>query len=211
MKRTLHGLVYASALAALGCAGKLDADYYAGYQGGDYDNYQAGEPAVVKVKEAGAAGAAWRDAGGAWRDAAAERVDWDAGEAAQAGNASPAQAGGASLQPPAAGSAGAAGSAAAATCDFRGLLQRKCSNPSCHGSPALSSGLDLTSPGLAMRVSGRQAGGGCSDKLLIDSAAPARSALYLRVSSTACGAQMPLGGSLTTDEQACVLSWIDAL
>jgi hypothetical protein len=47
--------------------------------------------------------------------------------------------------------------------------------------------------------------------LLIDKANPAQSAIYLKITGTTCGSQMPLGGSLTADEKACVLSWIDGL
>jgi hypothetical protein len=100
---------------------------------------------------------------------------------------------------------------AGAACDFRGLVQAKCGNASCHGAPASSTGLDLTSPALAMRVAGRKGPSACSNNLLIDTANPARSALYLKVTSMTCGSQMPLGGSLTPSEQACVLSWIEAL
>lgn len=100
---------------------------------------------------------------------------------------------------------------AAAACDFRGLVQMKCGNASCHGAPATNTGLDLTSPSLAMRVAGRKGPSACSSKLLIDTANPKQSALYLKVTGTSCGSQMPLGGTLSASEQACVLSWIEAL
>jgi hypothetical protein len=100
---------------------------------------------------------------------------------------------------------------AGAVCDFRALVQAKCGNASCHGAPASSTGLDLTSASLAMRVAGRKGPNACASKLLIDPANPAESALYFKVTGTTCGAQMPLGGSLTPGEQACVLSWIEAL
>jgi hypothetical protein len=96
-------------------------------------------------------------------------------------------------------------------CDFRGLMQAKCGSPSCHGAPGSSTGLDLTSAMLAARVAGRQGSGACSDKLLVDPENPRDSKLYLKVSGTTCGPQMPLGGQLNTDEQACVLTWMEQL
>jgi hypothetical protein len=96
-------------------------------------------------------------------------------------------------------------------CDFRGLVQMKCGGSACHGAPASGTGLDLTSPMLAMRVEGRKGPAACSNKLLIDKANPAQSAIYLKITGTTCGSQMPLGGSLTASEKACVLSWIDGL
>jgi len=97
------------------------------------------------------------------------------------------------------------------SCDFRGLMQMKCGNASCHGGPTNSTGLDLTSAGLAMRVEGRKGAGGCEDELLVDAQDPERSVLYQRVVGTDCGVKMPLGASLTASEQACVLSWIEGL
>jgi hypothetical protein len=100
---------------------------------------------------------------------------------------------------------------AAVACDFRGLVQMKCGNLSCHGAPAQTTGLDLTSAGLANRLADRTGSSGCPDHLLIDKADPTQSMLYLKVTGTSCGVKMPLGGSLTTDEQACILSWIEGL
>jgi hypothetical protein len=64
---------------------------------------------------------------------------------------------------------------------------------------------------LAARVEGRQGKGACSDKLLVDPENPRDSKLYLKVSGSTCGSQMPLGGQLNGDEQACVLTWIEQL
>jgi hypothetical protein len=96
-------------------------------------------------------------------------------------------------------------------CDFRALMQDKCGNATCHGGPGASTGLDLTSAMLGARVEGREGKGACSDKLLVDPDNPRDSKLYLKVSGSTCGSQMPLGGQLNADEQACVLSWIEGL
>jgi hypothetical protein len=47
--------------------------------------------------------------------------------------------------------------------------------------------------------------------LLIDRDAPERSALYVKVTAEACGSRMPLGGTLSDREQACILSWLQSL
>jgi hypothetical protein len=60
-------------------------------------------------------------------------------------------------------------------------------------------------------VEGRKGDGACSDQLLIDEEEPAQSVIYLRVTGATCGVKMPLGGSLTASEQACVLSWVEGL
>lgn len=100
---------------------------------------------------------------------------------------------------------------AAMACDFRAIMQAKCGNANCHGAPGSVTGLDLTTAMLAARVEGRKGKGACTDKLLVDVANPRQSKLYLKVSGSSCGSQMPLGGMLTSDEQACVLTWIEKL
>jgi hypothetical protein len=112
---------------------------------------------------------------------------------------------------PVAGSASPAKPDAGTVCDFRGLVQLKCGSAACHGAPGAGTGLDLTSASLATRVEGRKGPGACASSLLIDKANPSKSALYLKITGTTCGTQMPLGGSLTPSEQACVLSWIEGL
>ncbi|HET8932848.1 MAG TPA: hypothetical protein VFN67_05390 [Polyangiales bacterium] len=100
---------------------------------------------------------------------------------------------------------------AAMACDFRAIIEAKCGNASCHGAPGSVTGLDLTTAMLAARVEGRKGKGTCTDKLLVDVDNPRQSKLYLKVSGSTCGSQMPLGGMLTSDEQACVLTWIEKL
>jgi hypothetical protein len=104
-----------------------------------------------------------------------------------------------------------AGTDAAAGCNFKALMANKCGNATCHGGTGAATGLDLTSDGLAARVAGRRASDACSAYLLIDPASPERSALYLKVTDHACGVRMPLGASLASEEQQCILSWIEKL
>ena len=96
-------------------------------------------------------------------------------------------------------------------CDFKTLIMVKCGSSGCHGAPAVSNGLDLTSADLAQRLAGRRGSGSCSTHLVVDPATPSESALYLKVTPDACGSRMPLGGTLTDGEQACILRWIESL
>lgn len=97
------------------------------------------------------------------------------------------------------------------SCDFKALMQSKCGSSGCHGAPATSTGLDLTSADLATRLQGRKASDSCSDYLLIDPDNPEKSALYLMVTPNSCGVRMPIGGSMSAADQACVLSWLQSL
>ena len=96
-------------------------------------------------------------------------------------------------------------------CDFPALVQAKCGSSSCHGAPALNTGLDLTSPALAARIGDLPGPGPCADLPMIDRENPELSALYLKVTGTTCGIQMPLTGTLSLDEEACFLTWIEGL
>jgi hypothetical protein len=105
-------------------------------------------------------------------------------------------------------SATVASSDGSVSCDFKALIQAKCGSAGCHGGPTTSTGLDLTSDNLADRVSGRHGADSCAEQLMIDKANPAQSVLYLRVTGTTCGVRMPIGGSLSESDQACVLEWL---
>jgi hypothetical protein len=200
--------------AAVGCAGTLDDNYYDSTRGqslpvkpmpaaGSSSWAAAGKAAPAAGKAAAVAGNAGGVAGRAGSASAAPRdagapSDTDSGPVAAA---------------PAAGGGGTRATQpdAGPACDFKGLVQMKCGSASCHGAPATGSGLDLTTASLATRVDGRKGIGSCDDKLLIDKDNPTQSALYLRVTGATCGVKMPLGGSLTPNEQGCILSWIEGL
>lgn len=94
------------------------------------------------------------------------------------------------------------------SCDFKGLMMSKCGAASCHGGPGASTGLDLTSDDLRGRMANVNGGGACGDKPMIDEDNPEQSTLYLIVTGNACGLRMPLGGTLSATEQACILDWI---
>jgi hypothetical protein len=204
-------IVCMCAAAAVGCPGTLDdATDYEGYgetaapsgpppldgstppSAVRQDAASSWDASTRQYAEASTPPESWADAGGrpASADAAA---GWSEGGARKEDAAS----------------ADAADSASA--CDFRALMQARCGNASCHGGPMASTGLDLTSAGLAERVKGQRANAACSQYLLIDVAKPEQSALYLKVTNEACGVRMPVGGSLSSSEQACVLQWIDRL
>lgn len=208
-----RGIPFALALIVSGCAGDLD----------DSLNYGTRTPdaSVARVAEAGRAPAA--DAGVRMAQAGRAPVSTDKpamnNNAGSGGNASSNT--NMSMNKPSNPGEEDAGTSkememmtqmpAAPACDFRAVMQAKCGNASCHGAPGSSTGLDLTTAMLAARVDGRKGKGSCTDKLLVDVDNPRQSKLYLKVSGTTCGSQMPLGGMLTSDEQACVLSWIEKL
>lgn len=181
----------------LSCAGELDrsqrffaADPPAARDAGKLDSASAGrpEPAAPATVDAGAP----RTAPVSVRDPGPDEDDRDAGKAEMAA------AGSGSVAPP------------SAACDFRGLMQQKCSGAGCHGAAA-ATGLDLVSAMLPQRVMGQYGKQSCTDKLLVDTQSPEQSKLYLKVSGSSCGVRMPIGSDLSESEQACVLSWIDKL
>lgn len=208
-------------LVASGCAGSLD-------NAEDYQTVPVGDAGPARAPEAGRAPVPMSAGQGGW---GGSKPAASAGTGAAGGWSSPgASAGkGGAVAPAGAGAgggsanntdddAGVADSGSTqmpppqpAACDFRAIMQAKCGNATCHGAPGSSTGLDLTSAMLAARVEGRQGKGACSDKLLVDPENPRDSKLYLKVSGSTCGSQMPLGGQLNTDEQACVLAWIEGL
>lgn len=95
----------------------------------------------------------------------------------------------------------------------------KCSNGICHHAGDGSGGLDLASPGVTTRLldqpashAGATPNDGCpqGDKL-IDSQDPSASWLLKKLTldgATACGAKMPLTGSLSADELSCLTLWV---
>lgn len=183
-----------------GCVAHMDSSASSNAEAdGGTDAVAPQQPGKSDDDDAGAPAAPVRDAGPDARRDASKPMPADDDDAGRPVVSMP-MAGSISL-PPDAGMA----------CDFRGLVQMKCAGSACHGAPASGTGLDLTSPMLAMRVEGRKGPSACGNTLLIDKANPKRSALYLKVTSTECGSRMPLGGTLTAAEQACFLSWIDGL
>ena len=182
----------------------------------DSGRNDAWEAGGAHASGAGAAAGMDHATAGAWAGADAAAMSGSAG-AAGATAASGSESGAGALPGNTAqAGAGAGGSTQvqagmSSDCDFRGLLQTKCGNASCHGAPATNTGLDLTSSSLAMRLAGRKGASSCTDKLLVDTGNPEQSLLYLKVSGSSCGVRMPLGGSLSASEQSCVLTWIEGL
>jgi hypothetical protein len=190
-------------VALSGCAGELE----------DADSY------TVRVAARGGSGGAAAGGRGGSGPAlpSAGRPAANGGGAGSSGGAGGAGVGGARAGGSGGGMAIAsddrdAGAGTEQACDFPGLMQAKCGSSGCHGGPGAATGLDLTTPMLAMRAAGRMGSGSCTDKLVVDKDDPRESKLFLKVSGTTCGSQMPVGGApLNLDEQACVLSWIEKL
>jgi hypothetical protein len=218
--RSFHPIcVCVLALSAAGCPGTLeDTSEYENYgergvdEPDDDDEVDGAAPPIANAWDAGSRNNSWDGASNPPSDASVPPSNWADGAARPTwGDAEAGWPEAAARTPDAAIADASAAADAGPLCDFRGLMQARCGNASCHGGAAASTGLDLTSAGLADRVKGQRANGACGQYLLIDVAKPEQSALYLKVTNEACGVRMPVGGTLSNSEQACILQWIDRL
>jgi len=93
--------------------------------------------------------------------------------------------------------------------DVPSFLATTCTAASCHAATAPAAGLDLASPGLYGRVSGKMASGGPG--LIVDPSDPTSSVLYTKLQvPPPFGSRMPLVGAPLDDTTvACVLTWIE--
>ncbi len=100
---------------------------------------------------------------------------------------------------------------AASVCDApTQVFAERCTG--CHSpGPAEYANLDLTSPGVAKRVTGTKAT--CAGEILVVAGEPDASYLFTKLVEPAppCGSQMPLNGMLSDDDLSCVQSWIVGL
>jgi hypothetical protein len=106
---------------------------------------------------------------------------------------------------------GADGGGGASGCpDIPMLFATTCALASCHAASNPANGLDLASPNVYERLSGKAATGGPG--LLVDPANPSDSVLYTKLTPTPpFGSRMPFGGTPLDDATvACVLRWIEA-
>jgi len=203
-ERRARGLAIAGALSLAACAARLE-------------NPEAfADRAPLGGNAAGAT-----MAGGATGDGGTGGAATFAGASATLGGTTPGGTGGAAAV------AGTSGSAGASTGDlpacvaavFVASTAGKCSNGICHHAGDGSGGLDLASPGVTARLldqpashAGASPSSGCpqGDKL-IDSQDPSASWLLKKLtldSGAACGAKMPLTGSLSADELSCLTQWV---
>ncbi len=90
------------------------------------------------------------------------------------------------------------------------IFPPSCSTSACHSAQSQQGNLDLESAGLPQRLVNKPAHGGPG--LLIDTANPGQSVLYLKVTANPpFQFQMPLGGTpLSPDEMACLQAWVVA-
>ncbi len=93
------------------------------------------------------------------------------------------------------------------TCDGALVLETNCAGAACHsGGPRI----DLVSSGVIDRLLDMPSD--CGDLLLIDSTDPERSYLLNKVSSQPdCGTPMPVAGSLSADDLACLQAWVTGM
>jgi hypothetical protein len=190
--------------ACAGCPGTIDDPSIFEKFGQPSSQNDAGDADSSLPGDAGSSEEAGLDASGSLEDSGGTTLD---GDISNDGDSAPSDAsaedGGA--PPEDAGT----GADADIGCDFAALIDLKCKR--CHSAPVLTNTLDLLSPDLAGRIGTTQGTGGCSSYQIIDTAQPERSALYLQVTAEACGSRMPLNGTLTDGEQACILRWIQSL
>lgn len=91
------------------------------------------------------------------------------------------------------------------------ILEASCTASGCHGAYAPNVAPDLASPGIATRLVDVTSQG-CTDRVLVDSANPQDSYLLEKLRpDPSCGNQMPLGGTLSEDDIACVEQWVEGL
>jgi hypothetical protein len=89
------------------------------------------------------------------------------------------------------------------------LLPTRCALSGCHSAKDMSAGLNLESPAVRARLTGRAATGGPG--VLVDPGGdPQKSVLYLKLTpNPPFGSQMPLAGTkLGGSDLACVAAWI---
>lgn len=117
------------------------------------------------------------------------------------------------------GAGGGAGGGGGASIDLCAvpIMTVKCATVGCHGTPG-AAGLTLTEAivsqpaALADRPNqGEQ--GACAPAVakLVDTQAPENSLMYTKVTMPTCGTKMPVIGSLTATESACILSWLRSI
>jgi hypothetical protein len=95
--------------------------------------------------------------------------------------------------------------------DMPTFFTETCALAGCHSAQSMTAGLDLASPNVFQRLSGKRVSGGGGTGLLIDPSNPVGSVLYTKVTATPpYPNRMPAsGGPLSDDEIACVLTWIE--
>lgn len=80
----------------------------------------------------------------------------------------------------------------------------------CHGSARPVVGLDLEAEGIEERLTGRAASW-CEGEIILVPGSPEESLLYAKLTAPPCGEQMPIRGTVTEDDIACIARWIEAL
>ena len=88
------------------------------------------------------------------------------------------------------------------------IFPTTCATAACHSSALQQAHLDLQSPGLPTRLIGKAAYTCAGD--LINASNPDSSVLYLQVTAAPPDTfRMPLGGTLTDEQIACMKQWVE--
>ncbi|MCC6807191.1 MAG: hypothetical protein IT381_07190 [Deltaproteobacteria bacterium] len=90
------------------------------------------------------------------------------------------------------------------------VIAPRCSTSGCHNASAPAAGLDLETPGVALRLFGERSSF-CPKELLLDPQNPFGGYFFDKMSQDkpSCGSRMPLTGAKITDaEAACLHLWL---
>jgi hypothetical protein len=207
-------VVVLSLAALVGCSGRLDYEPGAyqvnsgppsgGAAGGAAGGARTPDAGAARTWDAAAASRPQADGGKVWADARAPEAD-AAGEGDPLADAAPAMD---SAEPVAVDAAPPlATGACAGGIEALPLLVQRCGG--CHGARMPARGLDLVSPGLALRTVG--VASACAGRPLLAAGPGAPTGHLLDKLDgpvPGCGARMPYGVEpFTDDEKACVLEW----
>jgi len=99
-------------------------------------------------------------------------------------------------------------------CDVPALLAERCGQNFCHGGDEPAELLDLRSSGVEARLVGVNAqSDGCTTRQLVAPGSAAQSFLLEKITNPIpqCGDPMPVVGELSSDELACIQSWVQGL
>jgi hypothetical protein len=85
------------------------------------------------------------------------------------------------------------------------IFEVTCAQAACHDAMSMMNGLDLQSPGIAMRIKNGTSSSACMS-------VPLTTLIPKKLTATPpCGSQMPVGAPLTADQVSCVDEYIAKL
>ncbi|MEM9190446.1 MAG: hypothetical protein AAGF12_14770 [Myxococcota bacterium] len=100
-------------------------------------------------------------------------------------------------------------------CDIQAVMDTSCATTGCHNAMTMAASLDLSAAGDGSSYVGQAAaatGGSCADMgELIVAGQPDMGLMITKLEDTpTCGNRMPLVGSLSSEDRACIEEWARA-